>query len=141
MSDHEEIVDQAAVPHELAGSTGSAATATETRDSRAVRRRFMAATLIDALGSGLWMPFVLLFFVHGQGMNLAKAGGALSLGALLGLAAGPLSGSVMDRIGPVTVLLLSNIVRLGAFTCYPLISSLWQVVLVSTIVSVGDRLV
>ncbi|WP_228122361.1 MFS transporter [Saccharothrix syringae] len=103
-------------------------------------RRFMAATVIDALGSGLWMPFTLLFLVHGQGMGLVEAGGALSTGALLGLAAGPLSGSPVDRFGPVAVLVAGNLVRLVAFACYPSTSSAWQVALVATAISAGDRL-
>ncbi|MFT7838052.1 MFS transporter [Saccharothrix sp. BKS2] len=109
-------------------------------DPRRVRRRFTAATLIDSFGSGLWLPFVLLFLVHGRGMGLTEAGGALSLGALLGLAAGPLSGSLVDRAGPVAVLVLGNVVRLVAFACYPSTSATWQVVLVTTLAGVGDRL-
>lgn len=102
--------------------------------------RFVTATLIDALGSGLWMPFVLLFLVNAQGMSLTTAGAALSVGALLGLAAGPLSGSLMDRVGPLRVLIGSNVIRLAAFACYPLVTHAWHVVLVSAVISVGDRL-
>lgn len=100
----------------------------------------MVSTLIDALGSGLWMPFVLLFLVNAQGMGLTEAGAALSSGALLGLAAGPLSGSLVDRLGAHRTLIAGNLVRLVAFACYPLVTSVWHVVLVSTAVSVGDRL-
>lgn len=107
---------------------------------RSAQRRFVAATLIDALGSGLWMPFVLLFLVNAQHMPLTEAGAALSLGALLGLAAGPLSGSLMDRLGAQRTLIASNVIRLGAFLCYPLVESAWHVVAVSLFVSVGDRL-
>ncbi|HUQ56471.1 MFS transporter [Lentzea sp.] len=107
---------------------------------RSAQRRFVAATLIDALGSGLWMPFVLLFLVNAQDMPLTEAGAALSLGALLGLAAGPLSGSLMDRLGAQRTLIASNVIRLGAFLCYPLVETAWHVVAVSLVVSVGDRL-
>ncbi|HEY1574157.1 MAG TPA: MFS transporter [Pseudonocardiaceae bacterium] len=109
-------------------------------DDQPGARRFVAATLIDALGSGLWLPFVLLFLVNAQGMRLTEAGASLSLGALLGLAAGPLSGSLMDRIGPLRVLISSNLIRLVAFACYPLVTHAWHVVLVSAVISVGDRL-
>jgi Major Facilitator Superfamily len=89
---------------------------------------------------GLWMPFALLFLVNGQGMSLTTAGASLSLGALLGLAAGPLSGSLMDLVGPLRVLISSNLIRLVAFACYPLVTHAWHVVLVSAVISVGDRL-
>lgn len=107
---------------------------------RLAARRFVTATLIDALGSGLWMPFVLLFLVNAQGMSLTTAGASLSLGALLGLSAGPLSGSLMDLVGPLRVLISSNLIRLVAFACYPLVTQAWHVVLVSAVISVGDRL-
>ncbi|WP_086661498.1 MFS transporter [Lentzea kentuckyensis] len=126
---------------ETARSSGdSVAEAASSPAADGARRRFVAATLIDALGSGLWMPFVLLFLVNAQGMELTEAGAALSLGALLGLAAGPLSGNLMDRIGARWTLVASNAVRLIAFAFYPMAHVVWQVVVVSLIVSVGDRL-
>lgn len=85
------------------------------------------------------MPFVLLFLVNAQGLSLTEAGAALSLGALLGLAAGPLSGSLMDLAGPLRVLIGSNLIRLVAFACYPLATRPWQVVVVSAVISIGDR--
>lgn len=100
----------------------------------------MASTLIDALGSGVWMPFALLFLVDGQGMGLTEAGAALSSGALLGLVAGPLSGSLVDLVGARWALVGGNLVRLVAFACYPLVDEVWHVVLVSAVVGVGDRL-
>lgn len=65
----------------------SAASAADQTAGRSATRRFVAATLIDALGSGLWMPFGLLFLVNAQNMSLTAAGASLSLGALFGLAA------------------------------------------------------
>lgn len=103
-------------------------------------RLFLTATLIDALGSGIWIPFGLLFLVHGQGFGLVEAGAALSTGGLLALATGPLAGTAMDRFGPRTLLIAGNLVRLAAFGCYPLLTSLWQVVAVTVVVGVGDRL-
>jgi MFS family permease len=104
------------------------------------RRIFLAATLIDALGSGLWMPFALLFLVHGQGMGLVEAGTSLSTGALLALVTGPATGAAMDRFGPRTLLVAGNLVRLAAFCAYPLVHTSWQVIVVSVVAGFGDRL-
>jgi MFS family permease len=104
------------------------------------RRIFLAATLIDALGSGLWMPFALLFLVHGQGMGLLDAGTSLSTGALLALVAGPATGAAMDRFGPRALLVAGNLVRVAAFCAYPLVHTGWQVILVSVVAGFGDRL-
>jgi MFS family permease len=104
------------------------------------RRIFLAATLIDALGSGLWVPFALLFLVHGQGMGLLDAGTSLSTGALLALVTGPATGAAMDRFGPRALLIAGNLVRLGAFCAYPLVHTSWQVIVVSVVAGFGDRL-
>jgi MFS family permease len=103
-------------------------------------RIFLAATLIDALGSGLWVPFALLFLVHGQGMGLVDAGASLTTGALLALVTGPATGAAMDRFGPRALLIAGNLVRLAAFAAYPLAHTSWQVVVVSAVAGFGDRL-
>lgn len=103
-------------------------------------RLFLTATLVDALGSGIWLPFGLLFLVHGQSFGLIEAGAALSTGGLLALATGPLTGAAMDRFGPRALLIAGNLLRLAAFCCYPLLTSAWQVVAVTLVVGVGDRL-
>ena len=104
------------------------------------RRIFLAATLIDALGSGLWVPFALLFLVHGQGMGLLDAGTSLSTGALLALVSGPATGAAMDRFGPRALLVTGNLVRVAAFCAYPLVHTSWQVIVVSVVAGFGDRL-
>ncbi|WP_410637985.1 MFS transporter [Amycolatopsis sp. lyj-346] len=103
-------------------------------------RIFLAATLIDALGSGLWVPFALLFLVHGQGMGLVDAGASLTTGALLALLTGPATGAAMDRFGPRALLIAGNLVRLAAFAAYPLAHTSWQVIVVSAVAGFGDRL-
>ncbi|MFB9687027.1 MFS transporter [Amycolatopsis plumensis] len=103
-------------------------------------RIFLAATLIDALGSGLWVPFALLFLVHGQGMGLVDAGASLTTGALLALVTGPATGAAMDRFGPRALLIAGNLVRVAAFAAYPLAHTSWQVVVVSAVAGFGDRL-
>ncbi|MGV9363107.1 MFS transporter [Amycolatopsis sp. NPDC003731] len=103
-------------------------------------RIFLAATLIDALGSGLWVPFALLFLVHGQGMGLVDAGASLTTGALLALVTGPATGAAMDRFGPRALLIAGNLVRLAAFAAYPPAHTSWQVVVVSAVAGFGDRL-
>lgn len=104
------------------------------------RRQFVAATFVDAVGSGLWLPMALLFLVHGQGLRLVDAGAALSAGALVGLLSGPVAGNVVDRIGPPAALLTSNSLGLAAFCCYPLVHTGWQVTLVAAANGIADRL-
>jgi MFS family permease len=99
----------------------------------------LGSILVDALGSGLWMPFSLLFFTSGQGLPIASAGAALTVGALIGLLAGQLSGGFVDRRGPGPAMLLSNGGRAVSFALYPFAHSLWQVLLLVGITSAADR--
>ncbi|WP_229795572.1 MFS transporter [Saccharothrix coeruleofusca] len=104
------------------------------------RRRFVASTVIDAVGSGLWMPFALLFLVHGRGLGLVESGAALTVGGFIGLASVPLVGTAADRIGFVRVLVAGNVIRCACFLCYPFVSSAWQVIVLAAVISIGDRL-
>ncbi|WP_371494793.1 MFS transporter [Kitasatospora sp. NBC_00374] len=60
-------------------------------------RRYAAALVVDAVGAGLLRPFLLLYGVGVLGMGVGRAGLALSLGMLAGLAVVPLTGRWIDR--------------------------------------------
>lgn len=100
-----------------------------------------AAVLIDAVGGGLWLPFALIFFTQGRGVGIGAAGVALTVGSLVGLAVGQLSGHVLDseRFGPHRALVTSSLVRAAAFSVYPLVSGAVQVAVVVAVVSAADR--
>lgn len=122
------------------GSSSVSEPATTIAVSRGAHLRFVTSTVIDAIGSGLWMPFALLFLVHGRGLSLVETGASLTVGGMIGLASVPFAGAVADRFGLVRVLQVGNVVRVAAFLCYPLVSSGWQVVVVAAAAGVGDRL-
>lgn len=104
------------------------------------RRRFTVASMIDAASSGLWIPLMLLYLVHARGFELTEAGAALSAGVLVGVAAGPIAGMVMDRVSAVALLVASNVVRMVSFAGLIGLSSAWQIIAVAVGISVGDRL-
>lgn len=105
-----------------------------------MRTRFAIASTIDSAASGLWPPFVLLFLVHAQHLPPVDAGAGLTIGGLLGLISGPLVGMLLDRIGPVTLVIASNVVRAAAFLCYPLVDTVAMAAVVAVVLSAGDRL-
>lgn len=113
-------------------------TAPATRPFRLVP--YLVGTFIDTVGGGLWLPIALIFFVRAQGLPLGQVGAALTIGGIVALAAGPLAGAVVDRIGPVPVVFASNAVRVLVFCSYPLVGSTWQLVVLATLGSAGDRL-
>ena len=71
-------------------------------------RRFVTAIAIDAVGSGVFMPVSVLYFLATTDLGLVQVGAALSLAALVALPAGPLLGGVVDRFGAKSVLLAGN---------------------------------
>jgi MFS family permease len=103
------------------------------------RRRFVGATVIDSVGSGLWMPFALLFFVRAQGIGLVDAGAALSVGGLVGLGFVPLVGGFIDRFGVIPLMVGCNVARFAGFLCYPLTTRPWQVSVIAAVIALGDR--
>ena len=86
-------------------------------------RPFLAAMIIDALGSGIFLPFTLLFFVQAAGLPLVKVGIAVSAASAVSLPATLLFGWVVDRFGPRGILVLANVARCLVYACYPLIRS------------------
>jgi MFS family permease len=106
----------------------------------AVRRRFAIASIIDSAASGLWPPFSLLFLVHAQHLSVTGAGAGLTIGGLVGLSLGPSIGMLQDRVGPVTLVIASNVVRLAGFALYPQVTAIWQAAVVAAVLSMGDRL-
>jgi MFS family permease len=59
--------------------------------------RYAFATLVSSLGGGLIRPFLLLYAVTISGISPGRAGLALSVGFLVGIAAAPLAGRWVDR--------------------------------------------
>ncbi len=122
-------------------STGAA------RASSAVRGRlYLLAMLIDTIGlidpigSGMWMPIGLIFFTRAQHLPFEQVGMALTVGGVFGLAAGPISGNLVDRFGPGRFIMISNVARGAVFFFYPLIDSAWQVSLLAAVYAAADRL-
>ncbi|WP_329576590.1 MFS transporter [Kitasatospora sp. NBC_01250] len=103
-------------------------------------RLYLAARSIDAVGSGLWMPISLFFFVQAQRLPVDQVGAALTVGAVFGLVAGPFGGTLVDRWGPGPVVLASNVVRAVGFLLYPQVGAVWQVALIAAANSAGDRI-
>ena len=72
------------------------------------RRLLLGAMLVDTLRSGLIVPFALLFGTQLVGLSLAETGIGLSIGTGLGIAAGPIAGELVDRFGPMRVVVAAN---------------------------------
>ncbi|WP_194292651.1 MFS transporter [Streptomyces katsurahamanus] len=104
-------------------------------------RGFLTAMAVDALGSGVWITFSLLYFGYGRGMALTTAGAALTAGSTAALLLGGLATGVLaDRLGPFTAAAVSCAVRAAAFPCYLLADGPAAVAAIAFAVASGDRL-
>lgn len=100
-------------------------------------RRFIAAIVIDALGSGLFMPLTFLYFLATTELRLVQIGAAVTAANLIALPAGPLIGSVVDRLGAKRVLLAGNLLQAAGMAGYLLADSFWPLVVWTTVLTLG----
>ncbi len=87
-------------------------------------RRFVSALAIDALGSGVWMPLSMLYFLHQTSLSLVQLGLAMTIANTVVIPVVPLIGSLVDRVGPRYVMQIGNAGAAGAFVLYPFAHSL-----------------
>lgn len=102
-------------------------------------RKFFLANLVDTLGSGMYLPYAVLFIKDHVGLNMGDLGLALSGGVVLAFAAIPLSALVTRRYGPKLVSVISMVLRAIAFLAFLWVHGLNPVIVLSGIVGLGDR--
>lgn len=100
-------------------------------------RRFVTAIGIDAVGSGVFMPVAVLYFLATTPLSLVQVGGALSLASLIALPAGPLLGGVVDRYGAKQVLLGGNLLQCLGYVAYLATDSFAALTVWTLVVTVG----
>jgi MFS family permease len=85
-----------------------------------VRRPFLTAMLIDAVGSGVYLPFTVYYFTSAHAIPLGLVGAAIALAnaAMIPFSAG--LGAVVDRLGPRDALIAGNLLRAAVLALYPL---------------------
>jgi MFS family permease len=120
--------------------------ASAARPARATRQRlgsarpFAFALAIDAFGSGLFLPFSLLYFNQVGGLSLTQAGLGLSIAMLMAVPAPLLAGVLIDRSSPKRIMLLTNTARVAGFLGFLFVHDLWALIAVALLVAVSDRL-
>src|SRR6476619_6783948 len=100
-------------------------------------RRFVTAIAVDAVGSGVFMPVCMLYFLVTTDLSLVQVGAAISLASAVALPAGPLLGGVVDRYGAKHVLLVGNALQALGYAAYLLTDSFVALTLWTVVVTVG----
>jgi MFS family permease len=80
--------------------------------------RWAAASLINAVGTGLLLPLSVLYFTIHVGLSAASVGLGLTIGGVIALAFVPLGGILVDAFGPKPVLLASWGLAAAAYAGY-----------------------
>src|ERR1017187_1722255 len=106
----------------------------------AVRGRgsLVAAMAGDSIGTGLFLPFAVLYFLHTTALPLTLIGGGLTAAYLVALPTPVAVGPLLDRFGPRRVIAAGNLLSVLAFTGYIFVGSLWQLILAALVASVGQ---
>ncbi len=102
-------------------------------------RRFVTAIVCDTVGSGLFMPITLLYFVATTDLSLVQIGAAISLSALLTLPAAFVIGGLVDRFGPRRMMLVGNLVQAVGMVAYLWADSLVAVALWTALLNLGRQ--
>jgi MFS family permease len=86
-------------------------------------KRLLAALSIDAVGTGLFLPFSILYFTATTDLALSKVGLALSIAAFVRIPATAGAGMFCDRFGARTTVVVSNLAQAIGFFNYLLVGS------------------
>ena len=100
-------------------------------------RRFVGAIAIDAVGSGVFMPVSMLYFLVTTDLSLVQIGAAISIASAAAIPAGPLLGGFVDSFGPKRILLVGNLMQGIGLLAYLVTDSFVGLTLWTVVVAVG----
>jgi MFS family permease len=98
----------------------------------------MLGMVVDATGSGMYLPLSLLYFHHVTGMPITHVGVIMTSAALLALVGNPVTGVLIDRYGARAVVVGGYVLRAAGFATYPLVDSAVPMFVVVAVVAFGD---
>ena len=81
---------------------------------------------VNAFGTGMVIPFTLIYLHNVRGISLAAAGGALAVAATVALTAGIAAGNIVDRVGGRNTLAFGLILQTISMALFPLVHNAWQ---------------
>ncbi|MFC7486661.1 MFS transporter [Knoellia sp. CPCC 206453] len=102
-------------------------------------RRFVSAIVADTIGSGLFLPVTILYFLKVTDLTLVQIGAALSLSALATLPAAFVVGSLVDRLGGRRMMLIGNVVQGVGMLAYLWAEAFWSVALFTVLLNLGRQ--
>ncbi|MCZ7462274.1 MFS transporter [Streptomyces sp. WMMC940] len=99
--------------------------------------RFVSASLIDSLGTGLIMAFTLVYFTRTTEVSVTAVGAAMTLARLLALPTSVIVGPLIDRFTARRTAAWGNLVSVVGYLGFLVTDSVWQIVVVVLLVQIG----
>jgi MFS family permease len=99
--------------------------------------RFVSASLIDSLGTGLIMAFTLVYFARTTSVSVTAIGAAMTVARLIALPASLVVGPLIDRFSARRTAAWGNLVSVAGYLGFLMAHSVWQIVVVVFLVQVG----
>ncbi|MFF7181303.1 MFS transporter [Streptomyces sp. NPDC008121] len=99
--------------------------------------RFVSASLIDSLGTGLIMAFTLVYFARTTSVSVTAIGAAMTVARLIALPASIVVGPLIDRFSARRTAAWGNLVSVAGYLGFLMAHSVWQIILVVFLVQVG----
>lgn len=94
--------------------------------------------LANAFGNGIAYPFLVIYLHNVRGFSLGVAGLVLAANGAVSLAAGLLSGPLVDRIGARATLAGALVLLAGGFGAFPLVHHPWQAFAAAAVAGLGN---
>jgi MFS family permease len=109
-------------------------------DLRRNRGALLVALGVDNLGSGSFLPVALLYVTRVVGLPLAVAGTVVAAGTVAGLGVPPAAGRLIDRVGPLRVVVAAEVVQALGALAYLAARGTAGVVAAAVLLAAGQQL-
>ncbi|RAS69738.1 MFS transporter [Lentzea atacamensis] len=100
---------------------------------------FYVAAWVDSLGAGLFLPVSMLYFIRVVGLPEWQVGTFISLSGVVALLVPALVGAVIDRVGPLRIIVVGQVLQALGTAAYLLVDGPLGVFVVTTACAVGQR--
>ncbi len=100
-------------------------------------RRFLLGTFLNSLGGGLTLTVIVVYLHRIAGLSLTAASLVLSWMAVVGLAVGPIFGTLVDRYGPRKVMIFAIALEAVSVASWTFVRSTPMAFLVGFFVTLG----
>ena len=104
------------------------------------RVALLTALGVDNFGSGLFLPVALLYVTRVVGLPLGTAGTVVAAGTVAGLGAPPVAGRLVDRVGPLRVVVGAELLQALGAVAYLAARGKAVVVAAAVLLAAGQQL-